>query len=80
MNKDKLHRTNNKQSILGVWLACKFIGILAPQNHFDFAYFDGQNNFATFTRMKLTTNISKPLFIAVVGLNKKKLTINKLKN
>ena len=39
--------------------------ILSPQNHFDFAHFDGQNNFATFTRMKLTTNISKPLFIAV---------------
>ena len=29
--------------------------ILAPQNHSDLAHFDGQNNFAIFTRMKQTT-------------------------
>jgi hypothetical protein len=29
--------------------------ILAPQNHSDLAHFDGQNNFAIFTRMKRTT-------------------------
>ena len=35
--------------------------ILAPQNHSDLAHFDGQNNFAIFTRMKQTT---KPIATA----------------
>ena len=35
--------------------------LLAPQNHSDLAHFDGQNNFAIFTRMKRTT---KPIATA----------------
>ena len=45
---------NNKQSLtnaknhFGMWLAQAGCGILAPQNHSDFVYFDGSEYFVTF--------------------------------
>ncbi len=42
-------------SVAGFRSQATVLGILAPQNHSDLAHFDGQNNFAIFTRMKRTT-------------------------
>ena len=48
-------------SVAGVCSQARASVLLAPQNHSGLAHFDGQNNFAIFTRMKRTT---KPIATA----------------
>jgi len=60
--------TNNKQGILGMWLACKFIGKLGfAKSFYDFGsddyYLLIKNAFTTFVRIKLSNrNIQNAVY------------------